>query len=214
MRKAILLAMAAAIVSMFAIPGLASANWTKHHVALSLGTNAELEITGTDVRLVTGSGGITCIKTISKVDFEGGTTTGKVTTFEPELHAETPTITSDCQGTGALAQCDVHEVSARNLPWTIHTATADTVTITTGTISFTTTGFFCPHTTGLTPGTMTMTVAAGQTLTTSTAELSGTLVTEGDLGESNATTAARCTYSARSHTGSRRDESEAVSLAR
>ncbi|HEU4393726.1 MAG TPA: hypothetical protein VFR04_08855 [Solirubrobacterales bacterium] len=179
MRKAVLLAMAAAIVAMFAIPGSASAAWTKHHV--NNNANQELEITGTDMFFETSVGGVTCTSTISKVLFEVGTT-GKVNSFEAE-----PTNTSQCQGRGAIAQCDVHEAKADNLPWVIHTVSATSVSITTGTITNTLTGFLCPHTLQLTPGTVTMTVNAAETNTTSTATLSGGLTTDGDLGNGIAT---------------------------
>ena len=184
MRKAILLAMAAAIVAMFAIPGSASAAWTKHH-ATNLASQ-ELEITGTDLFFETEVGGVTCSTTNSKVLFEGNSTTGKVNSFAPE-----GSITSNCQGRGLIGQCDVHEATAdpatggsdpNDLRWVIHTASSTTVSITSGTITNTLTGFFCPHTLSLTPGTVTMTVAAGETNTTSTASLSGELVTDGDLG--------------------------------
>ena len=82
----------------------------------------------------------------------------------------------------------MHEVAADNLPWTIHTATGTTVTVTIGTITFTMTGFFCPHTVSLTPGTVTWTVAAGEVNTTSTMTMSGSLLTDGDLGNGIATT--------------------------
>ena len=49
MRKAILLAMAAAIVAMFAMSSSASAAWTKHHVNAT--ESFELEMTGTDIFL-------------------------------------------------------------------------------------------------------------------------------------------------------------------
>ena len=172
MRKAILLAMAASIVAMFAMSSSASAAWTKHHAALGAGVNVELEITGTDVAYSSDVGGVTCKTTISKVLLEGGTTTGKVKTLEPEGD-----ITANCQGTGAIAQCEVHEATADNLPWVIHTATGTTATITTGLITNTLSGFFCPHTLELTPGTVTATVGAAELKTTSTASLSGTLVT-------------------------------------
>ena len=185
MRKAILLAMAAAIVAMFAIPGSASASWTKHHVANA--ANVELQITGTDMFFETEVGGVTCTSTNSEVLFEGGTTTGKITTFAPEGN-----ITSNCQGRGLIAQCDVHEATADNLPWVIHTegthANGDaTVDITTGTITNTLTGFFCPHTLSLTPGTVKMLVTAAEVKTTSTAHLIGSLLTDGDLGNGIAT---------------------------
>ena len=180
MRKAILLAMAAAIVAMFAIPGPASAAWTKHHVNAT--ESFELELSGTDVYYEGSWGGVTCSQMTSKVFFEAGTTTGTVNTFEP-----VPSVTAQCQGTGTIAQCDLHEIKADNLPWTIHTATSDTVTITAGTVTTTMTGVFCAHTLNLTPGTMTLTVAAGQTNTTSTATLSGALVQDGELGTSNVT---------------------------
>lgn len=180
MRKAILLAMATAIAAMLAIPGPASATWTKHHQ--STFENFELEITGTDLiyaALLNGSEslvGVTCEQTISKVDFEFGTT-GKVTTFEPEGD-----ITSQCQGWGDISPCDVHEAKADNLPWTLHTSTSHTVTVTTGTITNTLTGFLCIHTLRLTPGTATMIVGAGETNTTSTAFLSESAKMDGDFG--------------------------------
>ena len=188
MRKAILMAMVAAIVGMFAIPGAASGAWTKHHVNAI--ENFEREVTGTDlIYEATFNGGsshagVTCNQTISKVDFEIGTT-GRVTTFEPEGD-----ITSQCQGRGDISQCDVHEAKADNLPWILHTVTPDTVTVTTGTITNTLTGIFCIHTLTLTPGTATMTVGAGETNTTSTAFLSGSFKMDGDLGNELSTTIA------------------------
>ena len=201
MRKSILLAMVAAIVAMFAIPGSASASWTKHHVALAAGTNIELEITGTDMFFETEVGGITCGSTISNVVFEGGTTTGTVKSFAPET-GPTTTITQDCQGRGLIAQCDVHEATAhpragsggtdpQDLRWIIHTVGKNTkgeatVSVTTGTITTTLTGFFCPHTLSLTPGTLHL--SSSEALTTSTMTLSGSLLTDGDLGNGIATT--------------------------
>ena len=182
MRKAILLAMAAAIVAMFAIPGSASAAWTKHHEENI--TNVELEITGTDLKFESQLGGVTCNSTISKVLFEAGST-GTVKTFEPE---EQISVTSNCQGTGPIAGCDVHEASSDALPWVIHTATGTTVTVTSGTITSTLTGILCPHTVQLTGNTATMTVAAGEVNTTSTATLSGSgFQVDGDLGIGTAT---------------------------
>ncbi|HEU4392179.1 MAG TPA: hypothetical protein VFR04_00950 [Solirubrobacterales bacterium] len=174
MRKATFWAMAAAIVAMFAIPGPASASWTIHHVPNA--KNVELQITGTDLFFETSTGGVTCNTTISKVLFEGGSTTGTVNTFEPEGN-----VTTNCQGRGALQHCDVHSMVADNLPWTIHTfgteANGDaTVTITTGTITSTLKGIFCPHIIDLQQGTVSVTVGAGEVKTTSTASLSGILV--------------------------------------
>ncbi|HEU4392935.1 MAG TPA: hypothetical protein VFR04_04775 [Solirubrobacterales bacterium] len=165
MRKAIPLAMAAAVVAMFAAPGPAPAAWTKHHADAT--ANFELEITGTDMRFDANFGSVTCKTTLSKVLFEVGTT-GKIKSLAPEGN-----VTAECQGAGLVAQCDVHEAAADGLPWTIHTATADTVTMTTGTMTFTLSGFFCSHTVQLTPDTLTMTVASGETGTTSTAVLNG-----------------------------------------
>ncbi|HEU4392175.1 MAG TPA: hypothetical protein VFR04_00930, partial [Solirubrobacterales bacterium] len=89
----------------------------------------------------------------------------------------------NCQGRGAIQQCDVHEAKADGLPWTAHTVGTEvngdaTVTITTGTITTTLTGFLCPHTIHLTPGTLSMLVKAAEVKTTSTATLSGTLVSD------------------------------------
>ena len=198
MRKAILLAMAAAIVAMFAIPGSASAAWTKDHVNAS--KNFELEITGTDIFFESEIGGITCSSTISRVNFEVGTT-GTVQSFEPESSGNpTTTVTQNCQGRGLIGQCDVHEATADPAPggtltelkWPIHTVFSQTVAVTTGTITNTLTGFFCPHTLSLTPGLMHFTTAGTETDTVSTATLSvvaGWLPrTDGDLGNNILTT--------------------------
>ena len=198
MRKAILLAMAAAIVAMFRDSGLGFGGLDKHHVANA--NNAELEIDRNRHLLRTEVGGWTCTSTNSRVDFEVGTT-GKITSFASE-NTGGNNITSNCQGRGLIAQCEVHEATADNLPWTIHTATGTTMSVTIGTITFTITGFFCPHTLSLTPGTVTMTVffnpsakpqvqeeeKEAQRTTTSTATLSGNLLTDGDLGNGIATT--------------------------
>jgi hypothetical protein len=185
MKKAILLAMAAAIVAMFAVPGSAPAAWTKHHKAIT--ENAEIEITGTNIQFAGAFGSYEC-NTISKVDFEttNSATTGKITTFKPDGKS---TEKSVCKGTGAQAQCEVHDFTADNLPWVIHTATADTATITSGSVTTQNTGFLCLSPT-VTGGTTTMTVAAGQTNTTSTATLSGTL--QGDSPNETVTISGEC----------------------
>ncbi|HEU4392652.1 MAG TPA: hypothetical protein VFR04_03335, partial [Solirubrobacterales bacterium] len=182
--------MAAAIAAMFAIPGSASALWTKDHATNA--SNQELEITGTDMYFETSLGGVTCLQTISKIVLEGNSPFGRVKSFAPEIiNPQLTTVTDVCQGRGSIAQCDVHEATADNLPWTIETESSATVRIETGTITNTLTGFFCPHTLQLTPGSATMTVAAGETNTTSTATLnplSGWFKTDGSLGSEIATT--------------------------
>jgi hypothetical protein len=170
MKKAILLTMAAAIVAMLAVPGSASAAWTKHHKAIT--ENFELELEGTNIQFAGAFGSYEC-HTASRVNFEttNSSTTGKITFFVPGGSA---TEKSVCKGTGAQAQCEMHQFTADSLPWVVHTATADTVTITSGSVTTQNTGFLCLSPT-VTGGTTTMTVAAGETNTTSTATLSGTL---------------------------------------
>jgi hypothetical protein len=163
MKKAILLA----------VPGSASAAWTKHHSAIA--SDVELEITGTDIFFEGSFGGFEC-DTLSKVDFTAGTTTGKITTFVPDGNS---TDTSICRGTGGQGHCTVHDFTPHGLPWTIHTvgknaAGEGTVSITTGTITTNNTGVFC-FSPDLTPGTVHMSVKASEITTTSTAKLSGTL---------------------------------------
>jgi hypothetical protein len=170
MKKAILLAMAAAIVAMFAVPGSASAAWTKHHQAIT--QNETLTITGTDISFAGSFGGFDC-DTISEVDFTAGTTTGTITTFEPD---GTSTDDEVCRGTGGQGHCDVHDFTPHGLPWTIHTvgtnaAGEGTVSVTTGTITTNNTGVFC-FSPDLTPGTVHF---SGAETTTSTLTLSGTL---------------------------------------
>lgn len=177
MKKAFLLTMVGAIVGISVIPSAAPAAWTKHHVALPPGENIELEVTGTDIRFESSVGGATCGTTLAKVVAEGGTTTGIVTSVE--LGAN---VTTNCQGTGAIAQCDMHEVSGDNLPWVFHTASPSKVSVTTGTFTLTMSGFFCPHTLTMTPNTLTWTAPAGEVNTTSTATTSGSFVMDGDLG--------------------------------
>jgi len=176
MKKVILLAMAAAIVVMFAALGSASAAWTKHEKAITIDVE-KLELTGTEIEFFDESlgGGYQC-KTTSKVDFTQGTTTGKVTTFESEGE---PTNKANCKGTGTQQQCEVHKFTPEALPWVIHTQSKNalgegTVSITTGIIKTQHTGFLCisPE---ITAGTVHITVPAAQINTTSTGTLSGTL---------------------------------------
>jgi hypothetical protein len=174
MRKAILLAMAAAIVAMFAVPGSASAAWTKHHLAI--GADVELEITGTSLTFEGSFGGFEC-NTISKVEFTQGTTTGKVKTFKPHGNSTDKAV---CRGTGAQGHCEVHDFTPVGLPWTIHTVGKNalgegTVSITTGTIETKNTGVLC-FSPDLTPGTVHFSVPATQINTTSTATLGGALL--------------------------------------
>jgi hypothetical protein len=172
MRKAILLALAAAIVAMLAIPGSASAAWTKDHLAIT--ESKELEITGTNIQFAGAFGAYEC-NTISKVHFTAGTTTGLITTFEPDGAATNKAV---CKGTGPQAQCEVHKFTPEKLPWVIHTVGKNalgesTVSITSEEIKTSNTGFLClsPK---LTLGTVH--VSSSETNTTSTAMLSGTLV--------------------------------------
>jgi hypothetical protein len=178
MKKAILLAMVAAIVAMFAVPGSASAAWTKHHKAIT--ENVNLEFTGTEISFTNAGlgGGYDC-KTISKVHFTQGTTTGAITTFEVEGNATEKSI---CKGFGSQQQCEVHKFTAHGLPWTIHTLGKNasgegTVSITTGTITTQNTGFLCTSP-DLTPGTVHISVAAAEINTTSTGKLTGSLTSD------------------------------------
>jgi hypothetical protein len=172
MKKAMLLAMAAAIVAMFAVPGPASAAWTKHHKAITENVK-DLEFTGTNIKFQGPFGAFQC-NTISKVDFTANTTTGEITTFKPDGNSTDKTI---CKGTEAQAQCEVHDFTPHGLPWTIHTLGKNasgegTVSVTTGTITTQNTGFLCLSP-DLTPGTVHF--SSSEINTTSTANLSGTL---------------------------------------
>jgi hypothetical protein len=150
----------------------------KHHAAIT--SNVEVELTGTDVGFDGGFGTYEC-NTISKVDFDttNSSTTGRITTFKPDGKS---TEKSVCKGTGAQAQCEVHDFTPHGLPWVIHTvgknaAGEGTVSVTTGTITTQNTGFLCVSP-DYTPGTLHVSVAAAQINTTSTGNLAGSLVTD------------------------------------
>jgi hypothetical protein len=168
-KKMTVLAMAVGIVAAFALPSAASANWkhVKNGVASPIQTDVTLGLTG-QARFQSQLGGVECQVT-SEVTFEAGTTTGKAKTFDPHPVDET----ANCKGTGGLAGCQIHNLDPTSLPWTIHTAGVNTITITIGQIHSTSTGFFCPVSSiTLEPGTVTATTDSGAV---EEANLSGTL---------------------------------------
>jgi hypothetical protein len=175
MKKAVLIAMAAAVAAMLAAPGPAGATWTKHHSPIT--SDVELELTGTNVGFEGSFGGFEC-NTVMRVDFTQGTTTGKVTTAKPDGESTNNEV---CRGTGGQGHCDTHDFIAHGLPWTVHTVGKNalgegTLSITTGTITTSHTGVFC-FSPDLTPGTVHLTVKASEISTTSTLTVSGTLQT-------------------------------------
>jgi hypothetical protein len=151
LKKLTVLAMTVGAVAAFALPASASAAW-KHH-STSIATDQTVGFTG-NARFQGGLGGIECQIT-SQTKFLAGQTTGTAETFV----AHPTSDTANCRGLGGLAFCQIHNLTPQQAAnWTIHTATATTVSVTTTTIHSQATGAFCPVTTiSLTAGTATLT---------------------------------------------------------
>ena len=124
-KKLTLLAMAIGALAAFALPAVASANWTVEGEELT--ENHTLEVTGTIGFMGpagAGSPGVSCIVTAS-IELTAGTNVAHVKTFAPEVKENG---TPNCTGTGVLANCHVESVTAIGLPWTL-SAAGDTLTI-------------------------------------------------------------------------------------
>jgi hypothetical protein len=181
--------LAVVVLAGFAAPP-ASATW-KHH-SLPIQENVQLAFTGT-VTFETGGGNASCQLKMT-VKFLVGSTTGFLETLQPDPTNETV----NCKGAGGYAFCQVHDFTALNLPWTIHTTQSETTdvtihgstpgevtakgngishqafVITTGTITSTATGAFCPGKHILiTPGSLM--AIPNQPNTFSSVQLNGTL---------------------------------------
>ncbi len=165
LKKTAILAGVASFVALLALPSGAAASWKDSGV--NLANNAVIGLTGT-YRVEGGGGGFECQIT-SRVTLEPGTT-GKMETFVPHPLNET----ENCDQKDDTGACVIHDVTPMNLPWTIHTATASTISITMGAITATTTGLFCitDHVMS-TPNTITAT--PDQTIGMSSVALGGNL---------------------------------------
>ena len=185
MRKTMMLALAAAAVTAFAVPAVASAGWLHSGVELKKGEHGTLSAVGS-AKFEGELGGAEC-ETIGQATFEGGTTTGKITQFEPN-----GTATAKCKSLGLLPVfgcTKVEAVANTGLPWTAHRVNgASKVQVTTGIIHLTllkNDGQHCviPQIT-LNPGNVTIDVAAGEQQSISKFTLSGELETsEGEAVE-------------------------------
>jgi hypothetical protein len=144
--KMTLLAVAVCSMAAIAIPTAASADWQK-----DLQDDVTIGLTG-NWRIVGGLGGIECQITSTWTIQPG--TTGTAESWTPHPTSDT----TNCRGLGGWAFCQVHDFTPKGLPWTLHTASATTVSIEFSGITNTTTGAFCPikHLT-TTPATLTAT---------------------------------------------------------
>ena len=149
LRKMTVLAMALGALAALTLPMPASANWTKHHKAIQ--QNEQVALTGTVGFAATAGGavqgGIVCQIT-SQAQGIAGTTTGVVTTFNPDPDSA-GTDTNRCAGNGGFALCQLHNLQPTGVTspgWTIHTNHTGThdVTVTYSDIHSQTTGAFCP----------------------------------------------------------------------
>ncbi len=152
-RKTMVLGLALCTAAI-AFPAVAEASWEHKGEAIQENyTVGALSLTGS-ATYTSGVGGITCQVSADAL-LEPGTT-GMVSTFELDP-AGAPT--DRCKATGAFGGCQVHQFEPTGLPWTIHTETATTISLTTGEIHTSLTGAFCiAKQVVTTPSTLTWTV--------------------------------------------------------
>jgi hypothetical protein len=142
LRKAIALAVAAGVM-VACLPGTAAASWSHKGEAIQENltyTIGALGLTG-NVRFQGGLGGIECQVTAG-VLLEPGTT-GTLNTFRLDP-VESEASTSRCKGLGGLTPCQIHQFEPTGLSWTLHTASATTISVTAGDLHTSLTGgIFC-----------------------------------------------------------------------
>ncbi len=165
-RKITVLAMAVGIVTAFALPAAASAEWK--HTATPIQQNVTIPFTG-NAAFQSQLGGVTCQVT-SEVQFKAFQTKGTVQTFKVHPTDET----TNCTGHGLLAPCQIHNVSPQTgFQWVIHT-TGTNIQITNGTLTSQLTGGFCGvKKIQITPGNVT--ASPNQPTNVTSIALSGTL---------------------------------------
>lgn len=166
LRKATILSLAISALAAMALPQAAPATWKHHNTAIQ--QNISGTVTG-NARFQGSLGGIECQATATALFF-AGQTTGQIESYGADPVNET----TNCKGLGGLAFCQVHNWTATELPWTLHTGAESTIVITSGQTHAQFTGAFCPVKSSITtPGTVTVT--PNQPNTISSGQLSGTL---------------------------------------
>jgi hypothetical protein len=182
LKKTMILALAAMAVAAFSA-SVASANWTHNHKVIQSGTNpTDPVFTGQALFTSAVVGGIDC-QTKATGQITGGTTTGHIGTFGPDLDETGSTVTTKCVTSGPIAPCLVKSVQSLGLPWTIHVVNSATISITTGEIVNVLenqTGGACGvvQQIKLKAGTVHGTITPGETCTVHQAHLSGELQTQ------------------------------------
>lgn len=121
-KRTTLLALALGVMAAIVMPAAASAAWKHHQVAIQ--QNVQINFTG-NVRFDTGNGSAECQFKMN-VQFLAGQTTGNLNTLAPHPTSDT----ANCKGLGGYAFCQAHNFTLQEMPWTFHTAQAETTTIT------------------------------------------------------------------------------------
>lgn len=178
MRKITMVSMATAALAAIVLPAAASADW-QHNGKGQLKEDGTLTSTGT-AEFQAPMGRVHCIVhshgTLSKTS-----STGMVQALQVDGNT-----TDNCtvhNGLVTVGCTDVSSVQSLNFSWIAHTASTQTVTVTTGEIVIKLHGgIFCPKQIILTPGTVTITVAAGETGSVSKGTLSGQLQAHPSIG--------------------------------
>jgi hypothetical protein len=139
-KKAMALALASVLVGALALPASAAANvWKDHSQAIQ--ENRQIQLTG-QTQWTGSMGNIGCQVTTT-LTMTAGSSTGTVTQYVVDTDEAGSTVTSKCTASGGLAFCQLHSLEATELPWVAHNET-QRVQITSGDISYTLTGAFCP----------------------------------------------------------------------
>jgi hypothetical protein len=167
-KKSTVLALTISLAATLSLAATASASWKHHQTAIQ--ENVQIGLTG-QARFQGALGAIECQVT-ARTTFQPGTT-GLVETFV----AHPTSDTTNCKGSGGLAFCQFHDLTAQGLPWTLHASGETTISVTSGGITSQATGGFCPVKHVLVAaGTITATLNQANTI--SSGQLSGTLTTQ------------------------------------
>lgn len=194
LKKAMMLAVAAAALTALVIPAAASAQWQHHTQDANTQVHAiqvdkTIQVTGQS-RFQGEIGAVEC-QTDAHAELLAGQTTVTVTQFGVDLTEAGSTVTSKCFVDATLEGFGCTDVSSVTVEigsgnhWIGHATTPTTIDVTTKTIqNHLHGGIFCPKTIQLTPGTVGITLSSH---TLETGQLHGQLQAHSAVGAQNVT---------------------------
>lgn len=132
MIRKMMMASLAWAVAAFAVPSLASADWTDNTVRVN--SQANITFSG-NKQFFSAIGGVSCTEAHANATITPGTT--------GHINSDTAVVAS-CKGTGGLAGCTVTSFTSFLLPWTAHT-NGSAIEVTGLDVHITFHGGFCPY---------------------------------------------------------------------